>query len=71
MIQAQLYLRCIKCGGVPEWSSVEYQQKEDGTLVVRYRMDEEGCPLCAGQEFEVVEVKPEMRLGDGSEHLPA
>jgi Zn finger protein HypA/HybF involved in hydrogenase expression len=52
---AEVYLICLKCRRIPEWTKVRVETK-DGKAVKNYEF--EGlCPFCDGDKFEVVEVR--------------
>ena len=48
----QLYLSCRKCGGVPEWDSME--TTAEGNILYKFNGV---CPLCGGGDFALMEVK--------------
>ena len=52
---AEMYLVCISCKRIPDWTNVTVDKNEKGQTVKKYEF--EGlCPFCNGSKFEVIEV---------------
>jgi hypothetical protein len=53
---AELYLKCLDCGRIPDWTTtVETVNDATGETVKHYTFDKQ-CS-CGGGSFEVVEVR--------------
>jgi hypothetical protein len=67
---AELYLVCLKCRRIPDWTEVRESKDEKGRTVLNYEF--RGlCPFCNGEQFEVVEVRNEVRASDGYDNPEA
>ena len=53
---AEIYLVCLSCKRIPEWTTVTAEMNEKGELVKHYEF-KGVCRFCNGTQFEVVEVR--------------
>lgn len=53
---ADMYLVCLDCRRIPEWTTVTVSRNEKGEVVKHYEF-EGVCQFCKGTKFEVVEVR--------------
>ena len=53
---AELYLRCLGCRRIPNWTKVTQTTNEKEQIVKHYEFNGL-CPYCNGSKFEVVEAR--------------
>lgn len=52
---AEIYLKCLKCGRIPEMERTEGKNAA-GQIVLKYEL-KTNCLHCGSGEFEVIEVR--------------
>jgi hypothetical protein len=52
---AELYLVCLGCARIPDWTNVTVTIQSQGKIVKGYEFTG-NCPYCGGGKFNVVEV---------------
>lgn len=56
MRTAEVYLVCLTCKRIPEWTKMTSSKNENGEVVKHYEF-KGVCPFCNGTQFQVVEVR--------------